>query len=126
MQKNFLIIAAIFFLLEIYVFQAFKTLVSNTYARFAYVAVTVAAYAFLFYEIYTVQRSDRDHHRIHIITVLFLSFLLPKILIALMLLIDDLFRLLQFGYQQFSNAPSHYPERRKFLSVLGFGLAGIW
>jgi len=126
MQKNFLIITGIFFLLEIYVYQAFKTIISNTYIRIAYIGITVLLYLFMLYEVLNVHRSDRDHHRIHIITTIFLAFLVPKIFIALMLLVEDIFRLLHFGYQQFSNTQPHFPERRKFLSLLGFGLAGIF
>jgi len=125
MQKNFLIITAIFLVLEMYVYQAFKTIVSNSAVRISYIAVTAILYGFLFYEISTFQRSDRDHHRIQLIATLFLAFLIPKIIVGIFLLTDDIFRLLQFGYQQFSNSENHFPERRKFLSILGLGLGGI-
>lgn len=125
MQRTILIITAIFLLLEIYVYQAFKTLVNNPAARISYIAVTVILYGFMFYEIFNFSRSDRDQHRIQIIAILLLAFLIPKILVAVFLLFDDIFRLLQFGYQQFSNSENHYPERRRFLSILGLGLGGI-
>ncbi len=126
MQKNFLLITGLFLLLEIYVFQAFKTLISNTYIRIFYIGFTVLIYALMLYEVLNVNRADRDQHKIHIITTIFLAFLVPKLFVAIMLLIDDVFRLLHYGYQQFSNAKPHFPERRKFLSILGFGIAGVF
>ena len=125
MQRNFIIITALFFILEIYVYQAFKTLVSNSVARIFYWIVTLGLYGFLFYEISTFQRSDKNHHRIHIIATLLISFLIPKIIVGFFLLIDDVFRLLNFGFLHFSNSTTHYPERRKFLSIAGLGLGGI-
>ena len=125
MQRNFIIITAIFLVLEIYVYQAFRTIIQNPIARIGYIVATVIAYGFLFYEISSFQRSDRDHHRIQIIATLFLAFLIPKILVGVFLFLDDIFRLLQFGYQQFSHSENHYPERRKFFSIVGLGLGGI-
>ena len=125
MQRNFLILIAIFLILEIYVYQAFKTLVSNSSARIAYIGITIILYGFLFYEMSGFSRSERDQHRIQIIATLFLAFLIPKILVAVFLLFDDISRLFQFGITKFSGSENHYPGRRKFLSILGVGLGGI-
>ncbi len=125
MQRNFIIITAIFLILEIYVYQAFKTLVSSPVARISYWAVTLILYGFLFYEISTFHRSDRDHHKVQIIATIFIAFLIPKILVGFFLLLDDIFRLINFGYLHFSTSYSHYPERRKFLSIAGLGIGGI-
>ncbi|MDO4224478.1 MAG: metallophosphoesterase, partial [Bergeyella zoohelcum] len=58
-------------------------------------------------------------------TTLFLAFLMPKLIVSLFLLIDDIFRLLQFGISKLSAPEKHFPERRKFISLAGFGFAGI-
>ncbi len=126
MQKNFLILTGFFFLLEFYVYQAFKTFTENTVARIAYWVITVAIYAFVAYEISNFQRSDRDHHRIQIIASIFLFFLLPKIFAVIFLLFDDIGRIVQYGYTFFVKPENYYPERRKFLSILGLGLTGIF
>lgn len=122
MQRNFIIITALFLLLELYVFQAFKTLVSNQTARIMYWIVTLAVYGFLFYSILNFQRTDGNHQTIQIIGTVFLAFVIPKILVFIFLLIDDIIRLFQYGFQYFSESEQHYPQRRKFLSLLGLGL----
>ncbi|MGC4130050.1 MAG: metallophosphoesterase [Bergeyella sp.] len=123
MQRNFIIITSIFIVLELYVYQAFKTLFSGTSARIAYWLITLAVYAFMLYEVLNFNRSESNPQRIHIIATIFVVFMIPKLLIALMLIAEDIYRLVNFGFRQFSSSPAHYPERRKFLSVFGIGLA---
>jgi predicted MPP superfamily phosphohydrolase len=126
MQKNILIITGIIFLLEIYVYQAFKALTNNTWIRISYWVVTISVYAFFIYEILNFKRSDRDHHRIQIFASIFVIFILPKILIILMLLIDDIIRLFGYGINSIkSTAPTHFPARRNFLSIIGLGTAAL-
>ncbi|MGS0747572.1 metallophosphoesterase [Halpernia sp. GG3] len=126
MQKNILIITGIIFLLEFYVYQAFKTITNNTWIRISYWVVTVAVYAFFIYEILNFRRSDRDQHRIQIFASIFVIFILPKLLIVVMLLIDDVIRLFGYGINSVkSTTPTHYPARRKFLSILGIGTAAL-
>lgn len=125
MQRNFLIITAIFLVLELYVYQAFKNITGNITAKIIYAVLTVSVYAYLFYHLLTFSFSSRDHHQIQIILTLFLAFVFPKILVAIFLLVDDLGRLLTFGFKSFSSADAHYPARRKFLIFTGVGLAGL-
>ncbi len=125
MQRNFLILTGIFFLLEFYVYQAFKTITGNSIARAAYWIITVAVYGFVAYEILNFQRTDRDHHRIQIIASIFLFFMLPKIFIVIFLLTDDIMRLVEYAYTFFVKPENYYPERRKFLSFLGIGLTSV-
>jgi hypothetical protein len=58
-----------------------------------------------------------------------LIFVLPKLLVAIFLLIEDLMRLLNFGYNYVATENHGYPSRRKFISLVGLGsgaiLAGI-
>lgn len=125
MQKNFLLFTFLFLILEIYVYQAFKTIVVNRTARICYLVFTVALYAFLFYEISGFSRSERDNHRIQLIATLLIAFLIPKILVGIFLLFDDVLRLFQYGYGKIVGNENHYPGRRRFLSVVGLGLGGI-
>lgn len=126
MQRNFLIFTVLIFFLEFYVFQAFRNIFDKGAARTMYWTVTILTYVTLVYLILTLDRADREHHRIQIIVSVFLIFVLPKLLVVVMLLIDDILRLFQFGYQYVtSNPTSEYPERRKFLSLAGIGLFGL-
>ncbi len=125
MQKNILIVAGILFLLEFYVYQAVKTVSSNSWLRIAYWLVTISVYGFFIYEVLHFNRSDRDHHRVQIVASILLIFLIPKILVAFFLLIDDFGRILGFFGHQFTKKEANFPERRAFLSILGLASAGI-
>ncbi|MCD1116852.1 metallophosphoesterase [Chryseobacterium turcicum] len=125
MQKNFLFIAAIFLFLEVYIFQAIRTLTDNFWIRLGYIIFSLAIYSIFAYEVAHFQRTDRSTERAQITISLFLIFILPKIFIVLFLLIDDIFR--TGGYLVGLTRPTEnfFPERRKFLSLVGLGLGGV-
>lgn len=125
MQKNILIITGIFFALEFYIYQAFKTVTNNHWLRIAYWAITLIAYLFFIYEILNFKRTDRDHHRVQLVASLFLIFFLPKLFIIFFLLIEDLYRGIRFLFQSFGGGENHLPERRQFLSLIGIGSAAL-
>jgi len=83
MQKNFLFIAAIFLFLEVYIFQAIRTLTDNFWVRLGYIVLSLAIYGVFAYEVSHFQRSDRSTERAQITISLFLIFILPKIFIVL-------------------------------------------
>ena len=125
MQKNFLIIAGFFFLLEFYVYQAIRSLSNNVWIRYSYWIVTLVLYGLVFYKLLNFQRSDRDHHTVQLIATLFLGFILPKILVALFLLSDDLSRCVGYVFRRINNDSPHFPERRRFLSMIGLATGGF-
>ena len=124
MKQNFLIFTGIIFLLEFYIYQAFKTVITNPYGRLAYLSISALIYIFLIYNLLSLNRSDGDHHRIQVVGTLFLAFLIPKIFVVIFLLMDDIIRLFQLGMNYFSGSEAYLPQRRKFLSLMGLGLAG--
>ncbi|TXF79147.1 metallophosphoesterase [Chryseobacterium sp.] len=126
MQRNFLIIAGIIFLLEFYVYQAFKTLTSNTYLRIAFWVITLAVYGYFVFELLNLRRSDRDHHRIQIVASIFLIFFIPKIFIVFFLFLEDISRFFRYLFTFFATPESYFPERRQFISVAGLGLAAVF
>ncbi|WP_294209798.1 metallophosphoesterase [uncultured Chryseobacterium sp.] len=125
MQKNFLLIATVFLVLEIYVYQAVRTLTDNFWLRLGYWIVSLAIYSVFAYEITHFQRSERNPFRIHLMMSLFLVAILPKIFIVLFLLIDDIFRTGTYLIGLAKPDEHLFPERRKFLSLLGLGLGGV-
>ncbi len=125
MQKNFLLIATVFLVLEIYVYQAVRTLTDNFWLRLGYWIVSLAIYGVFANEITHFQRSERNPFRIHLMMSLFLVAILPKIFIVLFLLIDDIFRTGTYLIGLAKPDEHLFPERRKFLSLLGLGLGGV-
>lgn len=126
MQKNILIITGILFILEFYVYQAFKTITSNTWLRVGYWMVNLMVYGFFIYEILVFKRSDRDQHRVQLLTSIFLVFMLPKLFIVFFLILEDISRFFRYLFTVYAQPESYFLERRKFLSVLGVGVAGIF
>lgn len=126
MQRNFLIVAAIFLFLEVYIYQAIKTLTDNSWIRTGYWAISLIIYGIFAYEVTHFSRADRSTARAQIMISLFLVFILPKIFIVLFLLIDDIVRTGGYliGLTQ-SSTENFFPERRKFLSLAGLGLGGV-
>ncbi|REC41382.1 metallophosphoesterase [Chryseobacterium sp. 5_R23647] len=125
MQKNFLFIAAIFLFLEVYIFQAIRTLTDNFWVRLGYIVLSLAVYGVFAYEVSHFQRSDRSTERAQITISLFLIFILPKIFIVLFLLVDDIFRTGGYLVGLTRSTENFFPERRKFLSLMGLGLGGV-
>ncbi|MEN2435402.1 metallophosphoesterase [Weeksellaceae bacterium A-14] len=126
MRRNLLIVTGFFILLELYVYQAFRTVAHHSWMRTGYWVYTFLLYALLVYLMMNINRDMRDQHRIQLIGSIFLGLVLPKLLVAVFLLVDDLLRLLSYGYSQMVNTGTHYPPRRKFLSILGLGAAGVF
>ena len=125
MQRNFLFIAAIFLFLEVYIYQAIRTLTDNSWIKIGYCVLSLAIYGFFAYEVSHFQRSDRSTMRAQIMISLFLVFILPKIFIVLFLLIDDIFRTGGYLVGLTRTTENFFPERRKFLSIMGLGLGGV-
>ncbi|REC46484.1 metallophosphoesterase [Chryseobacterium pennipullorum] len=125
MQKNFLIIAGIFLFLEVYIYQAIRTLTDNFWIRTGYWAISLIVYGIFAYEITHLSRSDRSTSRAQIMVSLFLIFILPKIFVVLFLLIDDIIRTGGYLIGFTKPAENFFPERRKFLSLVGLGMSGV-
>lgn len=125
MQKNFLFITAIFFVLEAYIYQAIRTLTDNSWIRLGYCVVSLAIYGVFIYEMTHFQRSDRNPFRIHLMISLFVIFILPKIFVVLFLLIEDIYRTGSYLVGLTGSSENFFPERRKFLSIMGLGLGGV-
>lgn len=125
MQRNFFIIAAIFLFLEVYIYQAIRTLTDNFWIRTGYWVFSLAIYGVFVYEVTHFSRADRSMVRAQIMISLFLVFILPKVFIVLFLLIDDIFRTSSYLIGLSGPTEHFFPERRKFLSLMGLGLGGV-
>lgn len=111
-----------------YAFQAFKTILKNRTFLWIY---SVLSFALLIYIIYGFTQFDRSvgQTQASLRTMgLMLLVYVPKILITLILLGEDVFRILIGVINHFvdnDNDVAFLPSRRKFVSQLGLGLAAI-
>ena len=125
MQKTVIFLLAVFLILEIYVYQAFKTVYSSQNGKLIYWIPTILVYGFLFYSIFTYDRGSHKYLSFQVVFSVILIFVLPKLLIAIFLLIEDIIRLLSFGYNYVATDNHVYPSRRKFISLVGLGSGAI-
>lgn len=126
MQKNILIATGILFLLEFYVYEAVKTVTANSGVRIAYWICTALLYIFFISEILLFKRSDPHPQRMQVVVSVFLMFLLPKLFVVLFLFLDDFGRVANYVFKTATQTEASFPDRRKFLSLAGVALGGIF
>ena len=126
MKTNFIILLAVFFIIEIYVYQAIRNITTNNYIRIGYWVFTLLAYGIILYWILTFNRASRDHQQIQLMVSAMMIFVLPKLLSVIFLLIGDFSRFVEFGFKYFTAKENYFPERRKFISTTALAAAGIF
>lgn len=126
MKTNFIILLAVFFTIEIYVYQAIRNITTNNYIRIGYWVFTLLAYGIILYWILTFNKASRDHQQIQLMVSAMMIFVLPKLLSVIFLLIGDFTRFVEFGFKYFTANENYFPERRKFISTTALAAAGIF
>lgn len=126
MKTNFIVLLAVFFIIEIYVYQAIRNITTNNYIRIGYWVFTLLAYGIILYWILTFNKASRDHQQIQLMVSAMMIFILPKLLSVIFLLIGDFTRFIEFGFKYFTAKENYFPERRKFISTTALAAAGIF
>lgn len=126
MKTNFIVLLAVFFIIEIYVYQAIRNITTNNYIRIGYWVFTLLAYGIILYWILTFNRASRDHQQIQLMVSAMMIFVLPKLLSVIFLLIGDFTRFVEFGFKYITAKENYFPERRKFISTTALAAAGIF
>lgn len=128
MLFRFIVIAILLFLIEIYSLQAFKTLVRSKWIFWIGVAISMLIYIFIFYTIFNFDRKVGQTKQSLFALGLLLTVYLPKIVLALFMFGEDVFRFLSGVtnyFIEYDNRSTFLPERRKFISQVALGLAAI-
>ena len=114
--------------IEIYAFQAVKTLIKIRWMLLAYSAVSLLLLIFILYSFTQFDRSVGQTKQTMFTMGLLLIVYVPKIVVMIVLLGEDVFRLAAGSINYFidnSNKADFLPSRRKFVSQIGLGLASI-
>ncbi|MCW4468666.1 metallophosphoesterase [Flavobacterium sp. MFBS3-15] len=121
----YILIAAI--LGEVYTFLAVKTLVKTRWMLWAYVGVSVFIIAFIIWSFTQFDRSVGQTKRSLFTIGLMLITVIPKMVVGLILLGEDIFRVIGGFIRTFlgNEGQSFLPERRKFVSQIALGVAAI-
>jgi hypothetical protein len=114
--------------IEIYAFQAFRTLIKT---RGILVAYEILSFVVIVYSIWSFSQFDRTvgQNKQSLITIgLFLIVYVPKIFLMLFMFGEDIFRLIRGAinyFVEYDNPSSYIPERRKFVSQIALVIAAI-
>ncbi len=116
----------IYILIDIYAFQAFRTVAKSNFAMYAYILISLVVFGNFIY--WWAQPNSGNVYvgpKSYALGILF-SFLLAKIFLILFLFGEDVVRFFMGTYSKFvSNGEFHFPSRRKFVSTLALGIAAI-
>lgn len=112
--------------LEIYTFQALKTVSKNKLLRYGFLLVSVLVYINFFVTILSYDRRNGQTPQFQFSMGLVLTFLIPKLIIVLLLFGEDIYRFFVKIISAISSSETkQIPGRRKFISQLALGLAAI-
>lgn len=116
----------IYILLDIYAYQAFKTISRHTWIYFIYLAFSLGVIGYLLYQFNVVEKQGLNGARSYAIGF-FLVFFVPKIILFIMLFGEDLVRVVVSVFQKLTQTNEAYalPSRRKFVSQIALGIAAI-
>ena len=123
---RWIIFVVIYVLLDIYAWQAFKTITRHSWVYPVYLVLSLAALAFLLYQFNVVEKDGISGARGYAIGF-FLVFFVPKFIMFIILFGEDVVRFLVSGFQKLAHSDEPYalPSRRKFISQIALGLAAI-
>ena len=123
------IISILFFLIfQWYSYQAIKTFTSNRWLLFAYFLFVIMVVGNLLFYTVVLERSTSNEPRLMFAIGFFISLFVFQILVTILLLGEDIFRIPQGIYAYFSKMPDQVqflPQRRKLISQIAIGLAAI-
>jgi len=128
MVFRLLILCAILFVIELYAFQALKTVVRLRWILVSYQIVSLLLFIFIIYSFTQFDRSVGQTSQTLFTMGLLLLVYLPKIVITIILLGEDIYRVIFGGINYLIESDStadFLPSRRKFVSQLAIGLAAV-
>ena len=119
--------ALVLFLIEIYAYQAIKTLLKVKWMLLIYAVFSFLLLLFIIYSFTLFDRSVGQTQKTMFTMGLLLVVYLPKIVMTVVLLGEDVFRLAAGSINYFTDYSNDnfLPSRRKFVSQIGLGLAAI-
>ena len=114
-------------ILEIYAFQAFKTLIKSKWFFIFYYVTSAIALFYIVYQLYHFDRSVGQTPKTMLTFGLLLLLYVPKLLLTIILFGEDIIRFFAglFGVITKSGSESFLPERRRFVSQIALGIAAI-
>ncbi|QTE24378.1 metallophosphoesterase [Polaribacter cellanae] len=121
-----IILLVVIVAVEIYTFQAFKTISNSKFVRFLFLTASVGVYIYFFLTVLTYDRGNGQTPQFQMAMGLMLTVSIPKLIIILVLFGEDIFRwILKLISAISSGDTKPLAGRRKFISQIALGLAAI-
>lgn len=124
---RFAIPIIILLILEYYSYIAFSSLNRSKSFTILYFIITFSLYLYIGYNFYNTNFSKGQSHKSMFLMSILLLIILPKLILSLPMLFQDILRLF-FGVGRKisgSETTAFLPERRKFVSQVALGIAAI-
>lgn len=121
-------LGVVLFVIELYAYQAIKTLIKLKWVLISYQLISLLVFVFILYSFTQFDRSVGQTKQTMFTMGLLLVVYLPKIVMAIVLLGEDVFRLAEGSIKYFidnNSKAAFLPSRRKFISQIGLGLAAV-
>ena len=127
MAFRFIILFLFIGIIELYAFQAIKTITKSKWVLITYGLISLTAIIFIVVGLMKFDRSVGQTKMTLITLGLLLLVLLPKLMLTLIMMMEDVLRLIVGTKNYFSNydTNAYLPARRKFISQVAIGLASI-
>lgn len=126
---RWIIFIVIYILIDLYAFQALKTVTKNPWIQWGYAIVSVAVLLVFIYQLnYGVSTRTMTPNRMYVFG-LFLAIFIPKLLLIIFLFGEDIMRVFVGLFSKLgiagNNEGFYIPSRRKFISAIALGIAAI-
>lgn len=126
MAFRWIILFVVFAIVELYSFQAVKTITKVKWIQTLYIIVSFSVLVFIIYQF---TRFDRKIGQTPLTMITFgmlLLMLLPKLLLTFFMFLEDVFRLLMGTKNYISHHEGAFlSERRSFVSKIALGIAAV-
>jgi predicted MPP superfamily phosphohydrolase len=121
-----IILFVIIGLLEVYAFQALKTITKSKVIRYSWLFVSIAVYANFAYVALTYDRSQGQTPQFQMAMGVLLTVLIPKLVVLIFMFGEDIYRwILKLLSAILSGETKPLAGRRNFISQIALGLAAI-
>ena len=123
---SLIILFVIIVLLEVYAFQAIKTITKSKVIRYSWLFVSIAVYANFAYVALTYDRTQGQTPQFQMAMGILLTVLIPKLVVLIFMFGEDIYRwILKLISAVTSGNTTPLAGRRKFVSQISLGLAAI-
>jgi len=126
---GWVLLVLFFIIIEIYSYQALLMLTSSKGVKASYFLITLLVLVFIVFGFMQFDRALGQNQYSMMAAGLILIFYLPKLIVTVILLVEDLIRVIRGCFKNFiskrGKETPFLPERRKFITLTALGIAAI-